>query len=76
MKSNAENVSMEKGITLDQIQYISYEMVCSMFLLNLLNDGQNKNSDMSNFAVNDDDLNDETTNNIKRTGRKIHANWC
>ena len=40
--------------------------------------GQNKNSDIvSSFAVNDEKLNDETTDNIKReTHGKAQENGC
>jgi len=47
MKSVAEKVSLHRGITLDRIQYIAYEIICSSFLLNLLNESSKKNSDQS-----------------------------
>ncbi len=50
MKSVAEKVSLHRGITLDRIQYIAYEIICSSFLLNLLNDILKKKYD--NFAAN------------------------
>ena len=63
------------SISLDRIQY-TYEIICSSFLLNLLNDGQNKNSNIVwSFAVNVDELNDKTTNNMKRILWKDQANW-
>ena len=43
-----------------------YKIILSLFQLNLLNDDWNKNSDIvSTFVVNDNELNDETTNNTK-----------
>ena len=66
MKSVADKVSLHRGITLDRIQYIAYEIICSSFLLNLLNESSKKNSDHpSNFAANDEELDEEPTNNIK-----------
>ena len=52
-----------KWYTFDRIQYISYEIISSSFLLNLVNNDFNKNSNiLSSFAVNNDELNDEITN--------------
>ena len=66
MKSVAEMVSNKRGITLDQIQYIAYEIICSSFLLNLLNESSRKNPDLSSdFATNDEELDDQPINNIK-----------
>ncbi len=66
MKSVAEKVSLHRGITLDRIQYIAYEIICSSFLLNLLNESSKKNPDLSSdFTANDEELDDEPTNNIK-----------
>ena len=68
MRGIAETVSKNKGISLDQIQYVAYEVICSSFLLNLLNDDWKKNSDVvSDFTGNDDELQDERTQNIKQT---------
>ncbi len=68
MRGIAEMVSKNKGISLDQIQYVAYEVICSSFLLNLLNDDWKKNSDVvSDFTGNDDELQDERTHNIKQT---------
>ncbi len=55
MKSVAQQVSLHRGITLDRIQYITYEIICSSFLLNLLNESSKKNPDLlSDFAANDE----------------------
>ena len=54
MKSVVEMVSNQRCITLDQIQYVAYEIICSSFLLNLLNDSSKTNSDDErDFAANE-----------------------
>jgi len=55
-------VSREKHITLDRIQYVAYEVICSSFLLNLINEGLvNKNDIASGFAISQEEREDEGT---------------
>ncbi len=66
MKSVAEKVSLHRDITLDRIQYIAYEIICSSFLLNLLNGSSLTIPDLSSdLDTNDEELDEEPTNNIK-----------
>ena len=61
----ASKVSRDKQITLDRIQYVAYEVICTSctsFLLNLINDGmENKNEIASGFAVSQEEREDERT---------------
>ena len=76
-KEAAEKVSVQNGITLDQIQCIAYEISYSSFLLNLLNDWWNKNSDIVpclQWIMMNTMMKQQTTQ--KGTCGKAQANWC
>ncbi len=61
------NVTREKHIALDRIQYIAYEIICSSFLLNLVRENSESQSSIaSGFAESDEDLRDERTICIKQ----------
>ena len=77
MKSVPEMVSLQKGIFLDKIQCIAYEIICSLFLLNLLNDSSKRKSDAaSNFTTNDEELDEEPTNNTKAEPIEKLKKYC
>jgi hypothetical protein len=67
MQGVADRISRENHITLDRIQYIAYEVICSSFLLNLIRDSLESQSSMaSGFTDSHEDLRDERTTFIKQ----------
>ena len=62
MNGVASKVFRDKQITLDIIQNVAYEVICSSFLLNLINEGiENENNIGSGFAVSQEEREDERT---------------
>ncbi len=77
MKSVAEKISLQKHIRLNQTQYIAFEIICSSYMLNLLNESSTKNSyNASSFVTNKEELNEEAASSIKAKLKKIQESWC
>ena len=59
MKSVADKMKSETNITLDNTQYVAYEIICSSFMLNMVLEGWNSQKAASaGFSVTDDDRED------------------
>ena len=55
MSSVAQSVMKNKGIQLDSIQYVAYEIICASFLLNLLEEKWRASSQNDSFGASDDE---------------------
>ena len=53
ISSVAQSVVGKKGIRLDLIQYVAYEIICASFLLNLLEEKWAVSSQCDNFGASD-----------------------
>lgn len=66
MQGVAEKKSKEQNVTLDHIQYVAYDFVCSSFLLNLINLESNRQSAIpSSVAVSHEETEDDITKSIR-----------
>jgi hypothetical protein len=58
--------SKEQNITHDHIQYVAYDLICSSFLLNLINKESDRQSAISfRFAVSHEETEDAITKCIR-----------
>ena len=80
MSGIARKIAHEKGIYLDRLQYIAYEIICTSFMLSMVNEGweEDTTSIMGFTTTTDEDgMNSETENiknriieNLKKIGAK------
>ena len=67
MKSIAERVKMDSNITLDRIQYVAYEIICSSFMLNMIHEGWNyKTNSSMDFGVTNDEQEDPSLQKTRK----------
>ena len=81
MRGVAKRIFQEKGIQLDPIQYVAYKIICSSFLLNLINEGWEKRLTIfsSTFADESDQesaSNQEAKDDIVKRLRSLGAKDC
>jgi hypothetical protein len=55
---------LKKKIFLDSIQYIAYEIICSTFLLGVVNEGLEEDVSVSDFAITEEEFQDPETQRI------------
>eukprot|EP00956_Cyclotella_meneghiniana_P043362 scaffold266413_cov245-Cyclotella_meneghiniana.AAC.1 len=55
----AEKVHKEKGILLDRIQYVAYKIICSSFMLNVINETWDRRMLQMSGMVGSEDINEE-----------------
>lgn len=60
----AKKIAEEKKIFLDSIQYIAYEIICSTFLLGVVNEGLEEDVSVSDFAITEEEFQDPETQRI------------
>ena len=75
MSSVAQSVMQNKGIKLDSIQYVAYEIICASFLLNLLEEKWAASSCSDSFGASDAERGNASTieamNRIKQKLKDI-----
>jgi hypothetical protein len=54
----------KKKIFLDSIQYIAYEIICSTFLLGIVNEGLEQDVSVPDFAITEEEFQDPETQRI------------
>ena len=74
----AEKVHKEKGILLDRIQYVAYKIICSSFMLNVINETWDRRMLHMSGMVGSEDINEEEkdiknkiVDKLKRMGGKV-----
>lgn len=73
MQGVANKIFREKHITLDKIQYIAYEVICSSFVINLIQESSESQSPTAlGFAESEEDLrNHRTTLSREKIKQKL-----
>ena len=61
MRGVAKRIFEEKGIQLDPIQYVAYKIICSSFLLNLINEAWEKRLTMFSSTFSDESNEENAT---------------
>ena len=73
MRGVARRMHEDKGIELDPIQYVAYKVVCSSFLLNLINEGWEKRMNSMSSTFTDDEGNCGKKDTISQKLRDLGA---